>query len=80
MRNNAIDGGSKNTGWAEWGIDEESDVNDVELWYKTNPSLGTIFTGRSIEDDAKDEIENKRKDVEGFDGFMRVVDEGSKPV
>lgn len=32
MRNNAIDGGSKNTGWAEWGIDEESDVNDVELF------------------------------------------------
>lgn len=51
MRNNAIDGGSKNTGWAEWGIDEESDVNDVELWYKTNPSLGTIFTERSIEDE-----------------------------
>ncbi|WP_254280838.1 hypothetical protein [Finegoldia magna] len=51
MRNNAIDGGSKNTGWAEWGINEESDVNDVELWYKTNPSLGTIFTERSIEDE-----------------------------
>ncbi len=34
----------------------------------------------SIVDNAKDEIENKRKDIEGSDGFMRVVDEGSKPV
>lgn len=34
----------------------------------------------SIVDNAKDEIENKRKDIEGSDGFMRVVDEEPKPV
>ena len=31
-------------------------------------------------DNAKDEIENKRKDIECSDGFMRVVDEEPKPV
>lgn len=28
-----------------------SDVNDVEAWYKTNPSLGTVLTERKIEDE-----------------------------
>ncbi|MBC2575211.1 terminase large subunit [Peptostreptococcus canis] len=58
MRDNVLDGRSKNTGWAEWSVDEMSDIRDKELWYKTNPSLGVIFTERSIEDEiGKDEID-----------------------
>lgn len=51
LRQNALEGKTKNTGWAEWAVDNMSDCNDVELWYQTNPSLGTILTERKIEDE-----------------------------
>lgn len=53
LRKKALEGEGdvKNTGWAEWGVEDESDPYDKELWYLTNPSLGTIFTERSIEDE-----------------------------
>lgn len=55
MRDKVLAGLTKNSAWAEWGVDEESDPSDKELWYKTNPSLGTIFTERSIEDEIGDD-------------------------
>lgn len=51
MRDNAIQGQSKNTGWAEWSVDFQSDPNDIELWYQTNPSLGQGLSERAIEDE-----------------------------
>ncbi len=51
LRKNALNGDTKNTGWAEWSVEKQSDPYDKELWYLTNPSLGTIFTERSIEDE-----------------------------
>lgn len=58
LRNAALEGGLANTGWAEWSVEEESDVRDQELWYLTNPSLGTIITERSIADEVgTDEID-----------------------
>ena len=36
---------------AEWSVENESDVYDKELWYRTNPSLGTILTERAILDE-----------------------------
>lgn len=51
MRNSTLEGISKNTGWAEWSVEEMSDVNDVDLWYLTNPSLGTVLTERKIDDE-----------------------------
>lgn len=51
MRNNALAGGTVNTGWVEWSVDKMSDVRDKELWYETNPSLGTILTERKIVDE-----------------------------
>lgn len=51
FRNNVLAGGAENSAWVEWGVEEESDVRDVELWYLCNPSLGTIFTERSIRDE-----------------------------
>lgn len=51
LRDKVLMDNTKNAGWAEWGVEHESDVNDKELWYLTNPSLGTIFTERSIEDE-----------------------------
>lgn len=40
-----------NGGWAEWSVEHESDPEDRSLWYLTNPSLGTIFTERSVADE-----------------------------
>lgn len=35
-------------GWASWEVKSLSDTKDVDLWYETNPSLGTILTERTI--------------------------------
>ena len=49
LRENVIQNKAPDTGWAEWSIDEQTDkVDDVDLWYKYNPSLGTILTERNI--------------------------------
>lgn len=39
----------KYDGWAEWSVPEKSDPNNKELWYQTNPSLGTIFKEDAVE-------------------------------
>lgn len=51
LRNAALQGETINTGWAEWSVDEMTDPNDKEAWYETNPSLGTVFTERSVQDE-----------------------------
>ncbi len=51
MRRSCLNGELKNTGWVEWSVDEISDCEDIELWYLTNPSLGTVFTERSVSDE-----------------------------
>lgn len=49
LRGSVTEGKAPNTGWAEWSIPEMvDDVSDVDLWYKYNPSLGTILTERNI--------------------------------
>lgn len=50
-RNATLSGQTENGGWAEWSVDSLSDVRDRELWYETNPSLGTILTERAIADE-----------------------------
>ena len=55
LRKKALNGETKNTGWAEWSVDEQSNIYDKELWYLTNPSLGTVFTERSVEDEIGDD-------------------------
>ena len=51
FRTKLLSGEGKNAGWAEWSVAEMSDPNDKALWYETNPSLGTILSERSIEDE-----------------------------
>ena len=58
MRTTALRGESVNTYWAEWSVDNMTDPRDKEAWYETNPSLGTIFTERSVADEiGTDEID-----------------------
>lgn len=51
LRNATLQGESRNTGWAEWSVDEMTDPYDQDAWYETNPSLGTILTERKILDE-----------------------------
>lgn len=45
-------------GWAEWGVEEQTDIRDREAWYLTNPSLGTVITERAIADEVgSDELD-----------------------
>ena len=58
LRNSALDGSSVDVGWAEWSVDEQSDMRDIELWYQTNPSLGLRISERSIQSEVRnDEID-----------------------
>ena len=47
-REAVLAGRGVDSGWAEWSVENQSDPNDRELWYQTNPSLGTILTERKI--------------------------------
>ena len=57
MRDDILAGVSVDTGWAEWSIEKQTDdILDVELWYETNPSLGTILTERNIRSEIRGDI------------------------
>lgn len=56
MRNDTLAGLRDNTGWAEWSVEKQSDPRDRELWYETNPSLGTILTERKILDEIGSDV------------------------
>lgn len=47
-RANVLQGAGFESGWAEWSVDNMSDPHDTDLWYETNPSLGTILKERTI--------------------------------
>lgn len=51
FREKVLYGNSQNSAWEEWGVEEMSDVHDVDLWYECNPSMGTILTERKVQDE-----------------------------
>ena len=51
FRKATLEGETVNSGWAEWSVEEQSNPRNVDLWYETNPSLGTVFTERSVTDE-----------------------------
>ena len=50
-RDKTLRGESLNGGWAEWSVDHKTNVKDVDAWYMTSPSLGTILTERTVQDE-----------------------------
>lgn len=49
LRDRVLSGNGFDTGWAEWSIYTMPDnIMDPELWYQTNPSLGTLLKERTI--------------------------------
>ena len=58
LRKSVFEGNSIDTGWAEWSVEEQSEMRDIELWYKTNPSLGLRLSERNIQSEVRgDEID-----------------------
>lgn len=51
FRDAVLMGETQNSGWAEWGIENETDPKNKDAWYEANPSLGTVFTERSVADE-----------------------------
>lgn len=57
LRKQVLSGFAENAGWAEWAVDFTSDVNDKDLWYETNPSLGYRLTERAITDEKTESVD-----------------------
>lgn len=49
FRENLLFGQSKYAGWAEWSVEDEKDIHDIEAWYNSNPSMGYHLNERKIE-------------------------------
>lgn len=54
-RRDTMTGKNEDSGWAEWSVPELTDAHNVDLWYETNPSLGTILTERTIRSELGDD-------------------------
>ena len=52
FRDKTLSGKNVNAGWAEWGVEEQTDSKDKNAWYLANPSLGTVFSERSVLDES----------------------------
>lgn len=54
-RSRVLQGESFESGWAEWSISRMTNPNDVDAWYETNPSLGSILKERTIRSEIGDD-------------------------
>jgi len=54
-RSTVLFGKGKYSGWAEWSVDEEKEIDDVEAWYNSNPSMGYHLNERKIEAELGDD-------------------------
>lgn len=48
-RDATLAGKNKYSGWAEWSVEEMTDIQDVDAWYNSNPSMGYHLNERKIE-------------------------------
>ncbi len=55
-RTAVLNGKAANAGWAEWGVETETDPQDRAAWYETNPSLGLKLTERAVADEITGDI------------------------
>ena len=55
FREGCLQGKEQDAYWAEWAVSVMSKVDDPELWYETNPSLGQIFTERNVRSEPSDD-------------------------
>lgn len=58
IRKSIIEGKAVDTGWAEWSIEDLTEnIDDVELWYQFNPSLGITLSERNIRAELGDPVD-----------------------
>lgn len=55
FRRMTLSGTNADSGWAEWSVPKLTDAHNTELWYETNPSLGTILSERTIRSELGDD-------------------------
>lgn len=55
FRQETLAGKTQDSGWAEWSVPQLTDAHNPELWYETNPSLGTILSERTIRSELGDD-------------------------
>lgn len=55
-RKDIFDGAIEDAGWAEWSVEKQTDPHDIDAWYETNPSLGTVLTERKIKAEIGDDF------------------------
>ena len=48
FRKTVLRGDGYESGWAEWSVPDMTNMQDIDAWYETNPSLGTILKERTI--------------------------------
>lgn len=56
FREQMLKGRGRESGWAEWSVERETDPWDKEAWYETNPSLGQGLQERTISSEIGDDI------------------------
>lgn len=56
LRDSCLLGEAEEVGWAEWSVDQQSDVNDVELWYLCNPAMGYQLNERKVKAEDKTDV------------------------
>lgn len=54
-RESCLFGTAKYSGWAEWSVDTEKKIDDVDAWYNSNPSMGYHLNERKIEAELGDD-------------------------
>lgn len=58
-RKSTLAGKIEDSFWAEWSVPNLTDAHDPELWYLTNPSLGTILSERTIRNElGEDQVDD----------------------
>ena len=55
FRKSVLAGEKERAGWAEWSVEQKSDVYNRDLWYETNPSLGYHLDENQIADEIGDD-------------------------
>lgn len=48
-RTKAITNQAKRICWLEWSVADTKDIEDIKLWYQTNPALGIRITHEAVE-------------------------------
>lgn len=70
-RRDTLGGGNADAGWSEWSVPFRTNAHDAELWYETNPSLGSILTERKIRSELSKDPESVDDNIQRLGLWLR---------